>query len=76
MIASTRKKLLYRVQIRLRKIKLDLNNMTDVTEAYIARSVAHYDGLLTIMIYISPLMSSVCFPYLVACFCRLGCCGV
>ena len=33
------------------------------------------DGLLIIMIYISPLMRSVCFS-LFGCFCRLGCCGV
>ena len=33
------------------------------------------DGLFIIMIYISPLMSSVCFS-LFGCFCRLGCCGV
>ena len=32
-------------------------------------------GLFIIMIYISPLMSSVCFA-IFGCFCRLGCCGV
>ena len=33
------------------------------------------DGLFIIMIYISPLMSSVCSS-LFGCFCSLGCCGV
>ena len=33
------------------------------------------DGLFIIMIYISPLMTSVCFS-LFGCFCSLGCCGV